>query len=192
MERLQDFIFIANDVVPTELRTKILQEYVKSDDWQPGAMGLKHETRKEIRNVDEIHVSESTIIEKNNATRKEIDTALFTCASLALTKYLENYKNFTQIQILNDEGYTLLRYQESQFYVEHIDASSSYKFRRVLSCSFAVNDEYEGGEWSFFGGAYTQRLNAGDAIIFPSNFLFPHSILPITSGVRYSVVTWFG
>jgi hypothetical protein len=27
--------------------------------------------------------------------------------------------------------------------------------------------------------------------MFPSNFLYPHSVLPVTEGTRYSIVTWF-
>ena len=30
----------------------------------------------------------------------------------------------------------------------------------------------------------------GDLLIFPSNFLYPHKITPITKGVRYSYVSW--
>ena len=30
----------------------------------------------------------------------------------------------------------------------------------------------------------------GDLIIFPSNFLYPHKITPVTKGVRYSYVSW--
>ncbi len=26
---------------------------------------------------------------------------------------------------------------------------------------------------------------------FPSNFMYPHGIRPVTQGVRYSIVTWF-
>ena len=38
---------------------------------------------------------------------------------------------------------------------------------------------------------YTPNLNKGDVIIFPSNFMYPHTVKPITSGKRYVVVTWF-
>jgi predicted 2-oxoglutarate/Fe(II)-dependent dioxygenase YbiX len=192
MKSLQDFIFVVRDVVPAELRTKILQEYAKSDEWKSALVGSSQEARKEIRDVDKISVSQPTIIEKNNEIRKSIDDELFACANAVLTKYIENYKDFTKIHTEKDEGYDLLRYKATQFYAEHTDVEAFTVFRRVVSCSFAINDDYEGGEWSFFGGAHTQRLNAGDAILFPSNFLFPHSIRPVISGVRYSVVTWFG
>ena len=33
-------------------------------------------------------------------------------------------------------------------------------------------------------------LKKGDILIFPSVFLFPHEVKPITSGTRYSFVTW--
>ena len=35
------------------------------------------------------------------------------------------------------------------------------------------------------------NLNTGDLIIFPSNFMYPHSVEPIISGTRYSIVCWF-
>jgi len=192
MKQLQDFIFVVRDAVPMELRIKILQEYAKSDEWKPALVVRNKDAKKEIRDVDEIDISQPATIEKNSVARKIIDDGLFICASSVLNKYVENYKDFTKINIEKDEGYTLLRYQAAQFYAEHTDASSDIPFQRAVSCSFAVNDDYEGGEWSFFGGAHTQRLNAGDAILFPSNFLFPHSIRPVVSGLRYSVVTWFG
>ena len=30
----------------------------------------------------------------------------------------------------------------------------------------------------------------GDLLIFPSNFLYPHRIAPVTKGARYSYVSW--
>ena len=31
---------------------------------------------------------------------------------------------------------------------------------------------------------------AGSAIVFPSNFCFPHAVLPVTKGERHSIITW--
>jgi predicted 2-oxoglutarate/Fe(II)-dependent dioxygenase YbiX len=61
---------------------------------------------------------------------------------------------------------------------------------RSLSCSFALNDDFGGGDWSFFCGDYALRPPKGSAVLFPSNFLFPHEILEVTGGTRYAVVTW--
>lgn len=186
MRELKDFIYIERDVLGKDLRTKILQEYANSNEWEESVMGEKQEVNKTVRDVCEIGISKPMVVKKNFAQRTEIDKELYFCAS----KVLQGYQNkTTPIWIENDEGYVLLRYQSKQFYAEHVDSAPVKT--RTLSCSFAVNDDYDGGEWSFFGGTYTEKLNAGDAIMFPSNFMFPHSIRPVESGIRYSIVTWF-
>ena len=30
----------------------------------------------------------------------------------------------------------------------------------------------------------------GDLLIFPSNFMYPHKVEPITKGTRYSYISW--
>jgi len=76
-----------------------------------------------------------------------------------------------------------------EFFKEHVDYSPTTN-QRQLSFSFALNDDYEGGEFQFFGYSEPYRVPKGSCIIFPSSFVFPHQILPVTSGTRYSVVTW--
>ena len=49
----------------------------------------------------------------------------------------------------------------------------------------------KGGEFSFFNNTLVYSLKKGSAIMFPSNFLYPHSVLPVINGTRYSIVTWF-
>ena len=34
------------------------------------------------------------------------------------------------------------------------------------------------------------EIGKGDLLIFPSNFLYPHRVDPVTKGVRYSYVSW--
>ena len=34
------------------------------------------------------------------------------------------------------------------------------------------------------------KLSKGSVVFFPSNFMYPHSIQPITKGTRYSIVSW--
>ena len=35
-----------------------------------------------------------------------------------------------------------------------------------------------------------KKLNQGDVLIFPSNFLYPHKVNSIKKGTRYSFVSW--
>ena len=54
--------------------------------------------------------------------------------------------------------------------------------------SVNLHDDYEGGEFILCGQALEKKK--GSAVVFPSNFMFPHEVMEVTSGNRYSVMTW--
>jgi predicted 2-oxoglutarate/Fe(II)-dependent dioxygenase YbiX len=51
-----------------------------------------------------------------------------------------------------------------------------------------LNDDYEGGEIIVADNEYHPTV--GSALIFPSNFMFPHEVKPVTKGERWSVISW--
>ena len=51
-----------------------------------------------------------------------------------------------------------------------------------------LNDDFEGGE--FIVSELRLKIEKGDAIIFPSNFMFPHEVKEVTKGTRWSIVSW--
>lgn len=59
----------------------------------------------------------------------------------------------------------------------------------TLSVLGALNDDYEGGELMFWNDTKIE-LKAGNVMVFPSTFLYPHSVEPVTKGTRYSFVSW--
>ena len=58
----------------------------------------------------------------------------------------------------------------------------------VLSLVGCLNDDYEGGQ--FYMCDEPIDIKAGEYIIFPSLFLYPHYVSPVTKGLRYSWVSW--
>ena len=60
----------------------------------------------------------------------------------------------------------------------------------TLTVLGSLNDDFEGGELEFWDNKEKFRLSAGEALIFPSVFLYPHQVHPITKGNRYSFVVW--
>ena len=114
---------------------------------------------------------------------KWADETLLNATCQALRIYQEKHpKVFTK----SDSGFDILRYETGQFIGEHIDD----KEPRVLSMSIALNDDYTGGEFRFWNNV-TVPVSVGCAIMFPPNFMYPHEILPVISGTRYSMITWF-
>jgi hypothetical protein len=59
----------------------------------------------------------------------------------------------------------------------------------IFSIVGLLNDDFEGGRFTMFDNDIID-LSAGDVLIFPSNFLYPHRVFEITKGVRYSFVSW--
>lgn len=94
-------------------------------------------------------------------------------------------------------GYTKIRfnrYNENQnmhVHCDHIHDIFDGQKRGIPSLSIIglLNDDFEGGNLEFFDD-YEVKMKQGDLLMFPSNFLYPHKVKPITEGVRYSYVSW--
>lgn len=181
---LEDFIVSFDDIISDELCDLILNQCMNKE-WGPTYVGNGIIDREQ-RNVDTILLSYKDFSIPENREFKEIDEKLFECAAKAIEKYNEL---FPDARIEEDSGYELLRYGEGQFYKKHTD---SFKARpRSVSCSFALNDDYEGGEWGFFDNQIKIKPKKGSVVMFPSNFMYPHEINTVTKGTRYSIITWF-
>jgi len=88
--------------------------------------------------------------------------------------------------------FRLNKYSEGGLMTEHADnihhshgQQYGYPSTSVL---YFLNDDYEDGEIVISDVMYKPEKNS--AIIFPSNFMFPHYVNKITKGTRYSIVTW--
>jgi predicted 2-oxoglutarate/Fe(II)-dependent dioxygenase YbiX len=182
---LENYIYIVKNVLSNEVCDEILDEFINSDEWIDTVVG-KGEINKNIRNCQTIGISYSSIIQNNKDIRHKLDNAIFDGASKCIKDY--NIK-FPHCKIEEDSGYELLKYPEGCFYTEHTD---SFKARpRAVSCSFILNNDFEGGEFAFFNREIKYKLEKGDALLFPSNFMYPHEVMPVTKGTRYSIITWF-
>jgi len=182
---LEEYIFTLDNVVPEELCDKILEEYGECDCWSPSSVGGGN-VDSQIRNCDVINISNNVVLEKNLEVRKRIDLDFWICASRAINEYR---KLFPEVASEIDTGYDLLRYREGQFYIQHTD--SFRQQQRSVSCSFLLNDDYEGGEFAFFDREIVIKGGKGSIVMFPSNFMFPHEVMPVISGTRYSIITWY-
>tara|TARA_S200002703_G_scaffold119138_1_gene104854 strand:+ start:225 stop:770 length:546 start_codon:yes stop_codon:yes gene_type:complete len=106
--------------------------------------------------------------------------------------YLYKFK-FPQIITKKVEQIDLLKYEVGGKYEIHTDHSN--ETQRTLTCIINLNDNYKGGDFIFYkqnGKEEMKRVKCekGTMIFFPSSFLYPHRIEPITEGIRYSIVSW--
>jgi len=111
------------------------------------------------------------------------------CYRLAIDKYKEEFPYFN-VQHLTD--FRISKYSEGGFMSNHIDNihhshGQQWGYPQVTVLLF-LNDDYEGGEIVISGKKFETK--AGSAIVFPSNFMFPHEVLKVSKGIRYSITCW--
>lgn len=110
-------------------------------------------------------------------------------------QYLKQYKSDANII---DYGYKnifdieILKYENTGFYTWHVDHFANVP--RTMSCILLLNNDYEGGNLCFRNpdgsGEWELEVKPNRMIVWPSNFLYPHTVKPVTKGKRYSVVAW--
>jgi prolyl 4-hydroxylase len=182
---IDDYIVRVEGAVSAELCARILAEYGPTQEWKLSKISSGQIDRA-VRSADTIVLTEREVIGRNARVRQKIDDALFAACGEVVRKYNQR---FPWCRVRRDSGFALLRYAVGGFYREHADSDDTVA--RELACSFLLNDDFEGGEFVFFEGRKTVPMRRGDAIVFPASFMYPHQILPVTSGTRYAVVTWF-
>ena len=92
----------------------------------------------------------------------------------------------------NREEIQVLEYVENQKYTWHTDASpmpDSKEYHRKISVILYLSDDFEGGTTKFAHQDFKPPI--GHALIFPSNWCFPHCGTQVTSGKKRVAVTWY-
>ena len=92
--------------------------------------------------------------------------------------------------LTNTEEIQLGKYYNGGFYGWHNDSNIISENPRKLSFTLLLNDssEFKGGKLEFKNEKEQPTLEQGTIIVFPS--FIEHRVTPVTSGERYSAVTW--
>ena len=125
---------------------------------------------------------------------KKINDNLIQALYSAILDYIETFKFDWFVGWERYSPIRFNRYFPGQTMKNHCDHVHSLfdgerKGIPILSIIGILNDDYEGGELIMFEDKKIDTKK-GDLLIFPSNFLYPHEITPVTRGVRYSYVSW--
>jgi len=142
-----------------------------------------------IRKVSEFNLNLSSESQTNvhwfNYVGRKIHDLIINYERDVLKGVSLNISRFNEINIL--------RYENQGHYKPHVDDCINH--HRTLSIIFLLNDDYEGGELIFKSidlqtDIHTVEVKKNRAVLFPSNFMYPHTVKPVTKGTRYSIVSW--
>ena len=100
----------------------------------------------------------------------------------------KDYMAMYGINIDLHDSYSVLKYGKGQQFTNHIDDHPSY--HRRVSTIYYLNDNYSGGEINFPRFDINFKPKANQMLIFPSTYVYNHSVSPVIDGERYAVVSW--
>ena len=181
---LRDYIMVYDDIVNPKLCDHIIKTYENHSAWKPAlTAGDTDNEKSDKRRCEVLEISR-----EKDSESKIIDKDLFNAFGDAMKRYMRTHEH---IEVTNDEGYFLLKYEKGGSYIQHPDDGKHN--HRMLSAVMVVSDhqDYEGGDLVFFNSSYKPKLKKGSIVVFPSSFVFPHRVAEVTKGIRYSIVSWF-
>lgn len=144
---------------------------------------------KNIRDTLEIEIPyvdsyTSNILNSLLEVEKEISTEFL--KSFKLVE--DHYRTEFNLPFNNHEQYRILKYGVGQKFTDHVDDTG--KIHRRISTVCYLNDDYEGGEILFPRFNLTYKPKKNEMLIFPSFYVYNHSVSEVLNGTRYSVVSW--
>lgn len=159
-----------------------------------------------IYELDDINKTPIRIQNLQHPFFKECEDAIYAC----LMSYIEIFPAALQCLWWKSEGH-VLKYPSGAKLGFHCDNDVNYRYgqlppfehatRNVISALVYLNSNCDDGdcdEHSFTGGemeipyfGITIKPKSGTILFMPANYLGAHEIMEVTSGSRYSYLSWF-
>jgi hypothetical protein len=189
---LKNYIKVFNDFLPYETLGCFLK-WVNTQTFEEALVVGSLETKKEIKELN-IRNTQQIFLGKYSTSLTNVHwyNYLFANFKTAVNVYKRELNildlpiNFSKFDI------GVLKYPINGKYEYHVDHASAVP--RSISMLLLCNNDYEGGELCFRNPDGSDEImievNANKCIIWPSNFLYPHCVKPVTKGIKYSVICW--
>ena len=182
--KINDWIYVENMLNPELCKTLI--SIIKNENWKLHEWySYKDNTTKSMEE------KECSVLFADN-----MEFEPFQKVGKLVDEVIKNYQNHYDIgehcSRFSKPRYN--RYKEGTQMRKHVDHIHSIfdgqtKGIPILSIVGVLNDDYEGGEF-LFNNDYEVTLKAGDILLFPSLFLYEHTVKLVKKGTRYSFVSW--
>ena len=180
-QQISDYIFFYPDVMDKKTCEWIINRYDTTAKWQPSTFSTAYKnTGTSQVAMDEYWIKDSA---PYYGTIKE-------SFEYCVNDYISVHDKIKSVEYTN---FRINRYKEGGFMQSHIDNihhshGQKQGYPHLTSLIF-LNDDYEGGEFVLCGDKYIEKIQ-GSAVVFPSNFMYPHEVKEVTEGKRFSVMTW--
>jgi len=182
---VRDYMKIYDNFLDLDFCAEVVKE-IESNSWQKHSFYTQSGTY--VSYDDDLSVSYS-----NSENGIKINTKIWSAIEQYIIKDLAHCNAWFN----GWSGYTTVRFNKydsgtkMKLHCDHIHSmfDGNRKGIPIVSVLGSLNDDYGGGDLIFWGSEKIQ-LKAGQIMLFPSNFMYPHTVNTVTKGTRYSYVSW--
>jgi hypothetical protein len=192
VEEIAPGILVYHDVLPKDLDLinrleSVLDENNQNNyNWQEAYVGYR-QRMPEYRDCVDFKFKKTDIegdTSEHSLKLQEIWQDCFDRQDLAVQDYC---KRFNIYNLRYWEAFNFIKYEPGHHFMEHHDHGFSYNC--TVSLVAYLNDDFEGGELFFRLQGINYIPKAGDVVLFPSTYMYPHQAKVVHSGTKYSLVT---
>jgi hypothetical protein len=188
VNNLYDFIYLKENVITKDLCKEIIDLFEKNSNNHYNGLVLSG-YRPDIKNTKDFSLNPDV-----DEISKKINDELTKILAINIKSYFDStgiikiFSNFVQYDYFMIQKY----FKNEGKYDYHNDFFSDYKHFRYRACSyiFYLNDVKDGGETEFWYGKYKIKPKAGNLLIFPSFWCFPHTGKMPISNDKYIITGW--
>tara|TARA_R100001086_G_scaffold247633_1_gene182397 strand:- start:1676 stop:2245 length:570 start_codon:yes stop_codon:yes gene_type:complete len=187
MKDIQEYIQVHDRGVDPALVSYIVRYFNTQKDFHDGGVFTESgpKTDKTLRDVKNLGLHKL----RKELTSVYINNVLSDIIFKQVTTYQKTHP-YARVQNLDLQ---VLKYSTGGHYTWHTDSTTS--MNRLLSVIITLNNDYEGGELLISPTGSDKNCikikpGVGRIIMWPSTFLYPHKVNPVTKGTRYSIVGW--
>lgn len=184
LDNIRDYVKVYDNFLDKAFCKKIINN-INKNSWDIHAF-YAYADNKTISYDNELSVSYD---------RSLLKTELQNKIWFAIEQYILKDFNFSWWDSWN--GYSEVRFNKYSVntkmhqHCDHIHSMFDGQRKGIptLSIVGSLNNNYKGGEFIMWE---TEKIKIpeGSILIFPSNFMYPHKVNPVTKGTRYSYVSW--
>ena len=182
---LRDYVYKIEDFLD-QTSCKTLVKKISNMKWN------FHSYYDPLTNTSMSYDNELSVLQSDIPEIQDLNKKL----NYAIEIYLDNFNLpwFNKAHVSGFSPARMNRYDNNtimKLHCDHINSlfDGSRKGVPIITLLGSLNNNYTGGELVMFGKEVIE-LKAGNILVFPSNFLFPHEVKPVLSGTRYSYVSW--
>ena len=185
---IKNFIKIYDEVLPWNVLSNLIR-FANISNFEKTRIGGGEDSKTDF------NIRKTYTLPLSNLNNSISNVHWFNLLYFYFNKNLKQYKfdlNILDYSYQNIFDIEILKYENTGFYTWHVDHFATIP--RTMSCILLLNNDYEGGNLCFRNpdgsGEWEVEVRPNRMIIWPSIFLYPHTVKPVIKGTRYSVVAW--